>query len=348
MSGATNRQLFEASLACLDRLAFGVSRDFRAESAGEVLVARLLRNPAANAAVRRFAIRSLRADHPALSMELLTKLLADQDPAMRLEAIRTLRQRAEGAWWPALREIAMNEKRSVQERCEAMLALWPERPWDRKLLLKLVGSDVEEVCCEALRGLRGTKLTQSEAEQIWSIWINGKGAAKELAGLALLTVVPTDLPNHQDIAAWVARAAGKGSPEVGERIFYHSRVAGCFRCHEFEGRGNTVGPELSTIGKSMTRERLVQSLVDPSREIAPQFTSYTILKRDGEVLTGIHVGDEVDGRMRYVDQKGVVFYVHPNDVEQRQPSKQSIMPEGLVNQLTQQELRDLVAFLLRS
>ncbi|HSQ09955.1 MAG TPA: hypothetical protein VLN25_04985, partial [Burkholderiaceae bacterium] len=66
-----------------------------------------------------------------------------------------------------------------------------------------------------------------------------------------------------------------------------------------------------------------------------------------ELLAGIHIGDEVDGRMRYIDQKGAVFYVHPNEVEKRQPSSQSIMPEGLVDQLTQQELRDLMAFLLR-
>jgi len=60
------------------------------------------------------------------------------------------------------------------------------------------------------------------------------------------------------------------------------------------------------------------------------------------------VGDEVDGRMRFVDKEGRVFYLHPNEIERRQASAQSIMPEGLVDQLTEQELRDLVAFLLRS
>ena len=43
---------------------------------------------------------------------------------------------------------------------------------------------------------------------------------------------------------------------------------------------------------------LVQSLVDPSREIAPQFTSWTIRTVDGQVKTGLHVGDEIDGRIR--------------------------------------------------
>jgi putative heme-binding domain-containing protein len=266
---------------------------------------------------------------------------------MRLEAIRTLRQRTEGAWWPALREIAMNDKCSAQERCEAILALSPERHWDRRMLFKLIGSDVQEVCCEALRALRGADLNEREAEQIRQLAERLKGPGKELAERVISKTPPNDLPKHQDVSAWLARTDGNGDPQAGERIFFHSRVAECFRCHEFEGRGNTVGPELSTIGMSMTRERLVQSLVDPSREIAPQFTTYSILKHDGALLTGIHIGDEVDGRMRYVDPKGTLFHVHPNDVEQRQPSSQSIMPEGLVDQLTQQELRDLMAFLLR-
>jgi len=98
----------------------------------------------------------------------------------------------------------------------------------------------------------------------------------------------------------------------------------------------------------MTRERLMQSLVDPSLEIAPQFTSYSILLHNGEVLTGIHIGDEVDGRMRYADQNGRVFHVHPNDIDRRQPSRQSIMPAGLTDNLTPQELCDLLAFLLRA
>ena len=106
-NNASNRQLFEASLACLDRLAMGPSRDFRAESAGEVFTAKLLRNPTTNC--RSTAICDpFAAGGPsdAYRMELLTKLLADADPAMRLEAIRTLRQRPEGAWWPAYGEMA--------------------------------------------------------------------------------------------------------------------------------------------------------------------------------------------------------------------------------------------------
>jgi hypothetical protein len=52
--------------------------------------------------------------------------------------------------------------------------------------------------------------------------------------------------------------------------------------------------------------------------------------------------------MKFADQNGRIFHVHPNDIDQRKPSSQSIMPEGLVDNLTAQELRDLLAFLLRA
>ena len=140
-------------------------------------------------------------------------------------------------------------------------------------------------------------------------------------------------------------AEGEGNAQAGERIFYHLRVGGCFRCHEFEGRGYQIGPDLTNIGRTMTRERLVQSIVDPSREIAPMFTNWSILTTGGEVKTGIHVGDEVDGRIKFADKDGRVFHVHPNDIDRRQPSELSVMPAGVVENLTPQELRDLLAFL---
>jgi putative membrane-bound dehydrogenase-like protein len=340
------RQVFEVAIAVLNRID-GVSPDPKNESGGDAFVVKMLLDEKATPATRRFALRSLRPDHPSMSVELLTKLLADPEESMRLEAIRSLRHRSDTERWPQLRQIAADEQAPPQLRCEAILGLSPGNREDRKLLFQLVGSDQTEVADEALRALRGFDLEPEEKEQLTALAAKLDGPRKELAERVLLRNPPKNLPKHEDSAAWLKLAEGEGNPQAGERIFFHLRVGGCFRCHEFEGRGYTVGPDLSTIGRSMTRERLVQSLVDPSREIAPQFTNWSILTTSGEVLTGIHVGDEVDGRMKFADQNGRVFHVHPNDIDQRRPSSQSIMPEGLVDNLTAQELRDLIAFLLR-
>jgi putative membrane-bound dehydrogenase-like protein len=341
------RQVFEVAIAVLNRID-GTSPDSKNEPGGDVFVMKMLLDEKASPATRRFALRSLRPDHPSLNVELLTKLLADPEPSMRLEAIRTLRQRPDSERWPQLRQIAADESAPPQLRAEAILGLSPGNGDDRKLLFQLTTCDQAQVADEALRALRGFDLEPEEKEQLTALAAKLEGPRKELAERVLMRNPPKNLPKHEDAAAWLKIAEGPGNPWAGERIFYHLRVGGCFRCHEFEGRGYNIGPDLSSIGRSLTRERLVQSLVDPSREIAPQFTNWAIQTTDGEVLTGIHVGDEVDGRMKFADQNGRIFHVHPNDIDQRKPSSQSIMPAGLVDNLTAQELRDLIAFLLRT
>ncbi|HEX5103042.1 MAG TPA: PVC-type heme-binding CxxCH protein, partial [Pirellulaceae bacterium] len=341
------RQVFEVAVAVLNRID-GTNPDPKNESAGDAFVLKMLLDEKAAPATRRFALRSLRPDHPSLTVEILTKLLADPEESIRLEAIRSLRQRPDSERWPQLREIAADSTAPVQLRCEAILGLSPGNGEDRKLLFELTSCDAAEVADEALRALRGFDLEPDEKEQLTALAAKLEGPRKELAERVLMRNPPKNLPKHEDAEAWLKMFEGPGNPLAGERIFYHLRVGGCFRCHEFEGRGYTIGPDLSTIGRSLTRERLVQSLVDPSREIAPQFTSWAIQTTGGEVLTGIHVGDEVDGRLKFADQNGRVFHVHPNDIDQRKPSSQSIMPEGLVDNLTPQELRDLIAFLLRT
>jgi putative membrane-bound dehydrogenase-like protein len=344
-TSANNRMLFEACLAALHEIRGG-PRGPKDESPGEGYIAKLLENAQASAAVRRFALRSLRADHPWLTNERLMQLLADPDSAVRLEAIRTIRQRPDAERWPQLREIAAASDKPTQERCEAILGLSPGNDDDRKLLFELAAGGNAEVADEALRALRGFDLNDGEKETLTELATKLDGPRKELALRVLARNPPKGLPRHEDHAAWLKMAEGEGNAQAGERIFYHLRVGGCFRCHEFEGRGYRIGPDLTNIGRTMTRERLVQSIVDPSREIAPMFTNWSILTKDGEALTGMHVGDEVDGRIKFADQNGRVFHVHPNDVDRRQPSSQSNMPESLADNLTPQELRDLLAFLM--
>lgn len=346
---ATSRQLFEASLAALDRLdSPAAAKDPKQESAGGEYVLRMLNSDQkAVPAVRRFAIRALSPDYPQLTIPLLTKLLHDPDAAIRLEAIRTIRQRPEAERWSQLKQIAANSSLSASERSEAILGLSPENKEDRALLLELVKDKVAQVADEALRAFRGFELAPQEKEALTALGEKLDASRKELVQRALDPNPPKTLPKREDLRAWLYLARGQSDPAAGERIFYHERVGACFKCHEYEGRGYTVGPDLSTIGKSMTRERFIQSLVQPSREIAPQFTPWIVLTKNGETLTGLYVGEEVDGTLRMADQNGRVHRVHPRDIEQKKPSEQSIMPAGLAETLTPQELRDLAAFLLK-
>jgi putative membrane-bound dehydrogenase-like protein len=346
LAGCTGRRQFEIALAALILIDGDRPTSAKDESPGETYIATILENPISSSAVKRFALRSLRPDHPALNNDLLKSLLADEDASIRLESIRTIRQRADADRWPQLREIAADSQRATQERCEAILGLSPGNKDDRKLLFDLAAGENMEVADEAIRALRGFDLSEGEKRTLTDVAAKLDEPRKELAQRVLDRNPPKDQPKPDDQVAWLKLAEGEGNAQAGERIFYHARVAGCFRCHEFEGRGYQVGPDLTNIGRTMTRERLVQSITDPSREIAPMFTNWSILTTGGEVKTGVHIGDEVDGRMKYADQNGRVFHVHPNDIDRRQPSNQSVMPTGLAENLTAQELRDLLAFLV--
>jgi putative heme-binding domain-containing protein len=103
---------------------------------------------------------------------------------------------------------------------------------------------------------------------------------------------------------------------------------------------------LTTTTRTLTRERLVDSILRPSKEIAPMFVPWQIETEDGRVLAGMLVSQAVNGELTYADEKGELFRLKPSEIEARRPSAKSIMPDGLSNSLTLQEFRDLLAFLL--
>jgi putative heme-binding domain-containing protein len=95
----------------------------------------------------------------------------------------------------------------------------------------------------------------------------------------------------------------------------------------------------------LTRERLVESITNPSKEIAPQFVPWLVARKDGTVFTGVLVDDSGSDTQTYVDAKGESITVKAAEVEERRPQTTSIMPADLTRLMTDQEFRDLIAFL---
>ena len=97
----------------------------------------------------------------------------------------------------------------------------------------------------------------------------------------------------------------------------------------------------------LDRRRLVESLVAPSREIAPQFVNWLIATKDGRVLSGVLLEESPLGEQVYVDAKGDSFTLKASEIESRRPQATSIMPDDLARLMTVQEFRDLLAYLGR-
>jgi putative heme-binding domain-containing protein len=203
----------------------------------------------------------------------------------------------------------------------------------RKILLAQLDGPLS---IDAMRSLTGA-VDRPEVKEA----LERKGG--ELA--AILGGRPAGLPPALD--GWKKVGAGKGDAAAGERLFYHPKGPQCFVCHRVNGRGGVVGPDLSTIGNVLDRDRLVESIIDPSREMAPMFVPWKIRTRSGNIVDG-RIFDEdpsPTGEIILINAQGMKTKVKNVDIEERQASKVSIMPDKLADRLTRDDFRNLIEFL---
>jgi putative heme-binding domain-containing protein len=91
----------------------------------------------------------------------------------------------------------------------------------------------------------------------------------------------------------------------------------------------------------------VESIVAPSKEIAPQFVAYTVARTDGTIFNGILLEQSPEGELVFADSQGRRIAVKAGEIAERKPQTISIMPDELPRTMTTQELRDVLAFLSR-
>ena len=120
-------------------------------------------------------------------------------------------------------------------------------------------------------------------------------------------------------------------------------MALCATCHRHSGRGNVVGPDLSLIAQQGDLNGTLQSILEPGREVAPQFFPTLLKLKDGSDFTGILLRSSSIEVFRDITGKERTF--QKSDIVQRTDLQTSLMPPGLVASLTDEELRDLLAFL---
>lgn len=135
-----------------------------------------------------------------------------------------------------------------------------------------------------------------------------------------------------------------GDPALGHAIFRRESGPMCLRCHVVHGEGAAVGPDLSRLARTATREEILEHVLAPSAEIARGYGATILEMDDGTLLTG-RVLEENAERLRVADSSGVVRDVALHLVATRRESPVSLMPEGLARTLTPTEFADLIAWL---
>lgn len=135
----------------------------------------------------------------------------------------------------------------------------------------------------------------------------------------------------------------RGGSTQGEAIFFNKEMK-CANCHKVGDKGTAVGPDLTSIGKARTRAELLDSLLQPSARVEPQFAAYLVRTKDEKTVTGLLVKrDEKQLIVRDAENKEHTFAAA--DVETVTPSRLSLMPDGQMSGLTPQEAADLLEYL---
>jgi putative heme-binding domain-containing protein len=133
--------------------------------------------------------------------------------------------------------------------------------------------------------------------------------------------------------------AAAGDLRAGHALF----TKHCGACHTLFGDGGKVGPDL-THANRFDRDDLLVNIVDPSRVIRKEYLSYVVTTTDGRVLTGL-IAEQTPQRLTLVDAKAERTTLSRSEIESLRESPASLMPEGLLQPLKPQELRDLFSYL---
>ncbi len=140
-------------------------------------------------------------------------------------------------------------------------------------------------------------------------------------------------------------AVHRGDANNGRKLY---AAAACIVCHSFQGEGGRAGPDLTTAARRYSTRDLLENILEPSRVINEQHALQQYVMSDGKTFTGRTVNMAGDMVMVATDPNDpggseVRFDIH--DLESSAPSKVSFMPEGLLDTLTLDEIRDLLAYL---
>lgn len=135
----------------------------------------------------------------------------------------------------------------------------------------------------------------------------------------------------------------RGDPVRGAAIFRRETV-GCFKCHQIRGEGTDFGPNLSEIGTKLAKSAIYESILDPSAGIAFGYEAWDLELKNGDDAVGLIVSETAD-EIALKAVGGIVSRYRKADLARKTKQKLSIMPAGLEQTMSQQELVDLVEYL---
>lgn len=287
----------------------------------------LVRDRGADAGERQEALRALAGLREATLPGLLRELLGE--PAMRGAAIRGLAAFDDPATGPAL--LGVMGSLTGGERRDALTTLASRPAYARQLLAAIESGAVpsKDLTAEMVRQLRSLK-----DEAVNAGLTKVYGAVREVAADK-----QSEIERYKRL--YWAGGSTQGDAIRGRAVY--AKV--CQQCHTLFEVGGKVGPDLTGSNRS-DLDYVLQNIIDPNAVIPNEYRASTVELKDGRVLTGIVKQGE--GGSLVVATANETLTVARGEVLEVTQSELSMMPEGLLQPLADQEYRDLIYYLGRT
>ena len=149
-------------------------------------------------------------------------------------------------------------------------------------------------------------------------------------------------PKHEQYT--LAALSNHGDAKRGQQLFLDTKKTQCATCHRIDQQGGEVGPNLTGLGGRLSTARIIESILEPSRTIAPNYRAVLIQLHSGRILTGITVA-ETPSSVTIKDQQAKQLVISKSEIESLQTQPTSLMPAKLDELITEQDFVDLIAYL---
>jgi putative heme-binding domain-containing protein len=274
---------------------------------------------------RRSAAARLLGREPAEREHDMDRLASLLDPAtpgeVQMTAVKSLVANGDDQTSTAL--LKQWSAQGPETRSSILDALLSREKWSLDLLAKIADQQVPALDVDAPH--RDRMLRSS---------------SKTVRSLAERTLAAGSLPDRQKVIEGYRPALDmRGDPASGKMVF--GRL--CVACHQLDGVGQDIGPNLISV-KAHSPEKLLTSILDPSREVEPRYLAYNCALKGGEELYGL-IASETGNGIVFKLADGSTRNVLRGDIKSLQSTKKSLMPEGLETGLSQQDAADLISYL---
>lgn len=295
----------------------------------------LIRNEHLDSAIRAAAFPYL--EDPAAYQEELIQLARNSAAPVQSAFLQVFRRIPNEGAAEAMFDMVTNEAASPALRAEAIVSLgYQSRRFCEEMpdILQaqsatLVETAARYLCgCENRDSFAGMVAGHPSEQTILDSWELCEGA--------------TDKDRPGSDAAWAEVITGSGNAENGKWIF-QSLGTQCQTCHQVAGWGGHFGPDLSHVGSSKSKTQLLTAILQPSKEISPEWQGWFVKTKAGETYFGRQIDVGLHNVELMLSDGTFETYKEPQDYGL---APASLMPEGLENILTPSELNDLITYLI--